>query len=268
MRPSRWRSRRRTTTRSKERSHAQLPQQLVQLWGRLGVGHRRRPRALPPEALALAVVLGPEPRGVDGLPVRGVRLPGLLPGHVKRRRLQERQARALPPEHQLGADRPRWGWLPVLLTPRALPEAEVAWPRPRALRVRTSGVPRHRPPPPREGPLRSRVPVRHLLARAHRHQLPPRGRLRAAVGARGLGPCGGLHGRLHRARDRCAAEAAEERGEPLPLHGAASGTVWQRRLMPPLFTEPPRRGILRTSGYGVLRSPRPRLVGDRAASDV
>jgi hypothetical protein len=30
--------------------------------------------------------------------------------------------------------------------------------------------------------------------------------------------------------------AAEERGEPLPLHGAASGTVWQTRLMPPLFT--------------------------------
>jgi hypothetical protein len=87
-------------------------------------------------------------------------------------------------------------------------------------------------------------------------------------GAGGVGPRGGLHARHRCARDRRADEAAEERGEPLPLHGAAGGTVWQRRLMPPLFTEPPRRGILRTSGYGVLRSPRPRLVGDRAASDV
>src|SRR5215213_6959352 len=145
MRPSRWRSPRRTT-RPKERSHTQLPRQRVQRRGRLGDGHRWRPRALPPGALALAVVLGPEPRGVDGPPVRGVRLPGLLPGHVKRRRLQERQARALPPEHQLGADRQRGGGLPVLLAPRALPEAEVARPRPRALRVRSSCVPRHRPP--------------------------------------------------------------------------------------------------------------------------
>src|SRR3712207_2082105 len=42
-------------------------------------------------------------------------------------------------------------------------------------------------PPPREGPLRPRVPFRLLLARAHRHQLPPRGRLRASVGRRGVG---------------------------------------------------------------------------------
>src|SRR5829696_5071333 len=81
MRPSRWRSRRRTTTRPKERSHAQLPRQLVQRRSRPGDGHRRRPRALASEALAPAVVLGPEPRGVDGPPVRGVRLPGLLPWH-------------------------------------------------------------------------------------------------------------------------------------------------------------------------------------------
>jgi hypothetical protein len=37
--------------------------------------------------------------------------------------------------------------------------------------------------------------------------------------------------------------AAEGGGEPLPLHGAASRTVWQRRLMPPLFTEPPRETV-------------------------
>ena len=98
-------------------------------------------------------------------------------------------------------------------------------------------------PPPREGPLRSRIPDRLLLARAHRHQLPPRGRLRGAVGVRGVGSCGGLHARLRRARDRCAAAAAEGGGEPLPLHGAASGTVWLRRLMPPLFTEPPRETV-------------------------
>src|SRR5215210_5617040 len=214
QRPCRWRSPRRTTTWPKERSHAQLPRQLVQRRGRPGDGHRRRPRALPPEALALAVVLGPEPRGVDGPPVRGVRLPGLLPGPVKRRRLQERQARALPAEHQLGADRQRGGGLPVLLTPRALPEAEVARPSPCALRVRSSGGPRHRPPPPREGPLRRRVPVRRLLARARRHQLPPRGRLRGAVGARGVGPCGGLHARLRRARDRCALRLLREEESP------------------------------------------------------
>src|SRR3712207_4734039 len=166
MRPCRWRSPRRTTTQPKERPHAQLPRHLVQRRGRPGDGHRRRPRALPPEALALAVVLGPEPRGVDGPPVRGVRLPGLLPGSVKRRCLQERQARPLPPELQLGADRQRGVGLPVLCTPRALPEAEVARPRPRNLRVRPSGVPWHRSPPPREGPLRPRVPVRLLLARA------------------------------------------------------------------------------------------------------
>jgi hypothetical protein len=146
MRPCCGRSPRRATTRPKERSHAPLPRQLVQHRGRPGDGHRWRPHALPPGALALAVVLGPEPRGVDGPPVRGVQLSWLLPGPVERRRLQERQARPLPPEHQLGADRQRGGGLPVLLTPRALPEAEVARPRPRALRFRSSGVPRHRPP--------------------------------------------------------------------------------------------------------------------------
>src|SRR5918993_3273044 len=130
MRPCRWRGPRRTTPRPKERSHGQLPRQLVQRRGRPGDGHRRRPRNLPPEALALAVVLGPQPHGVDGPPVRGVRLPWLLPGPVERRRLQERQARPLPPEHQLGADRQRGGGLPVLLAPRALPEAEVARPPP------------------------------------------------------------------------------------------------------------------------------------------
>src|SRR5919107_1262807 len=244
QRPCRWRSPRRTTPRPKERSLAQLPRQLVQRRGRPGDGHRRRPRALPPEALALAVVLGPEPRGVDGPPVRGVRLPGLLPGHVERRRLQERQARPLPPEHQLLADSQRGGGLPVLLARRALPEAEVARPRPRALRVRSSGLPRHRPSHPREGPLRPWVPGRLLLARANRHRLHPHGRLRAAAGARGVGSRGGLHTRLGRARDRRADSAAEGRGEPLPLHGAASGTVWHRRLISPPLTEPPRSRIL------------------------
>src|ERR671921_1844182 len=258
MRRCRWgRPRRRTTTRPKGRLHAKLPRQLVQGRGRPGDGHRRRTRALRPEALALAVVLGPEPRGVDGPPVRGVRLPGLLPGHVERRRLQERQARALPPEHQLGADSQRGGGLPVLLARRALPEAEVARPRPRALRVRSSGLPRYRPAPAREGPLRPRVPGRLLLARANRHRLHPRGRLRAAAGARGVGPRGGLHTRLGRARDRRADSAAEGRGESLPLHGAASGTVWHRRLISPPFTEPPRRSVWKFRMGSILRSHEP-----------
>jgi hypothetical protein len=65
----------------------------------------------------------------------------------------------------------------------------------------------------------------------------------------GIGPCGALHARLRRARDRSASVDAEERREPLPLHGAASGSVRQKRLTPPLFTLPRRSGILRTSPF-------------------
>ena len=214
--------------------------------GRPGSGHRRRPRALPPEALALAVVLGPEPRGVDGPPVRGVRLPGLLPGHVKRRRLQERQTRPLPPEHQLVADRQRGVGLPVLFAPSVLSRsggqlglAAVLFGLAEA--VFHAMVPSLRAKA-RYGPgflsaffLHVSIGINYLRAvgserPSGRGELARAAALTVAFGALGIGASLWL---------------LEERGEPLPLHGAASGTVWQRRLMPPLFTESHRRLFLR-----------------------